>query len=426
MTERDGKTVVLHSAGSWLAQTQIWMYNQVRHLPASVQSHIVCRSRQNTDQFALPNIHSFTETGKFVNFVDRLSRRLRLQRSLSDRFVGEVGRKVKPQVLHSNFGQYGWRDMPAARRLGSRHIVTFYGMDASQVPAADPRWRRRYRKLFQEAHCFLAEGPHLGRCLASLGAPPRKILVHHLGVCIQEIRFSPRRWQRGTPLRVLIAASFREKKGIPCALRALGELAKRLTLEITIIGDAAIRDQASLKEKTVILDTLGRENLGQKTRLLGYQPHTVLLEEAYRHHVFLSPSVTASDGDTEGGAPVTLIEMAATGMPVVATRHCDIPEVIRHPTEGLLATERNVPELVQLLWFLLEHVEAWPELGARARRHIELEFDAATQGTRLAAIYHGLVAGPAKEASWGARGVLDGVENAPQLAPGGGRPRQGK
>src|SRR5690606_39794503 len=67
---------------------------------------------------------------------------------------------------------------------------------------------------------------------------------------------------------------------------------------------------------------------------LGYQPWRALMDAAYRHHVFLSPSITASDGDTEGGAPVGLIEMAATGMPVISSRHADIPEVIEHGVGG--------------------------------------------------------------------------------------------
>ena len=87
-------------------------------------------------------------------------------------------------------------------------------------------------------------------------------------------------------------------------------------------------------------------NLRSKVRLLGYQPFSVMLEEAYGHHIFLSPSVTASDGDTEGGAPVGIIEMTASGMPVISTTHCDIPEVIQNGVTGLLAEERDVEGLI--------------------------------------------------------------------------------
>lgn len=57
-------------------------------------------------------------------------------------------------------------------------------------------------------------------------------------------------------------------------------------------------------------------------------PYDRLLDEIARHHVFLSPSVTAPDGDSEGGAPVTIIEAAASGMPVVNSTHCATPEAV--------------------------------------------------------------------------------------------------
>jgi colanic acid/amylovoran biosynthesis glycosyltransferase len=393
MPESTTKLVVLHSTESWLPQTHTWMYNQVHQLPSDVESHILCRSKANLDQFGLPNIHSFGDAGKFRNWADRVLRRLHLRPSLSDRFVGKVGRRVHAQILHSNFGPCGCDNLPAARQLRVRHVVSFYGTDASRMPACDPRLRQRYGRLFKEVDCVLAEGPHLGRCLAGLGCPTEKIRVQHLGVCVSQIRFVPRYWEKGTPLKVLIAASFREKKGIPYALRALGQVAKRVPLEITIIGDAAKQELAGQKEKAIILETITKEELKSQVRLLGYQPYKVLFEEAYRSHLFISPSVTAKDGDTEGGAPVSLIEMAATGLPIVSTRHCDIPEVIPDPSVGLLAEERNVAELVQHLLFLIEHPETWPVIGANAHRHVEREYDAAKQGLRLGRIYQELLTG---------------------------------
>jgi len=58
----------------------------------------------------------------------------------------------------------------------------------------------------------------LAESILKLGCPPDKVKVHHLGVEVEKIHYKPRRWSTGTPLRVLIASSFREKKGIPIAL----------------------------------------------------------------------------------------------------------------------------------------------------------------------------------------------------------------
>jgi len=85
----------------------------------------------------------------------------------------------------------------------------------------------------------------------------------------------------------------------------------------------------------------------------------VLLDEAYRNHLFVSPSVTAEDGDTEGGAPVTVIELAASGMPVVSSLHCDIPEVLQDGVTGLLAQEKDVAGIESKLNWLLDNPEIW-------------------------------------------------------------------
>ena len=126
-------------------------------------------------------------------------------------------------------------------------------------------------------------------------------------------------------------------------------------------------------------------------KMLGFQPFSVLFDEAYKHHIFLSPSVTSSDGDTEGGAPVSLIEMMATGMPVVSTSHCDIPEVVQYGFDDWLVAERNVDGLVKRLRWLINHPNEWNDLLINGRKHVELEFSAIQQGKRLAEIYYELI-----------------------------------
>jgi colanic acid/amylovoran biosynthesis glycosyltransferase len=225
----------------------------------------------------------------------------------------------------------------------------------------------------------------MAQCVVELGCPEDKVAVHHLGVDLDQIPFQPRTWEPGQPLRVLLSGSFREKKGFPYAIDALGKIKDRVGLEITIVGDA--NDERTQREKQVIIDAIARNSLGDRTRLLGYQPYDILLEEAGRHHVFLSPSVAGSDGDTEGGAPVSIIEMCASGMMVVSTTHCDIPGVVLDGVTGLLAPERDVDGLVERLNWLFANPSEWRGMLVAARKHIETEFDVRKQGLRLADVY---------------------------------------
>jgi colanic acid/amylovoran biosynthesis glycosyltransferase len=108
-----------------------------------------------------------------------------------------------------------------------------------------------------------------------------------------------------------------------------------------------------------------------------------MLDETYRHHIFLQPSVTASDGDTEGGAPVSIIEMMATGMPVVSTRHCDIPEVLGPELSDLLAPERDSAALADIIQSLCGDPGRWRAIAEYARHRIETEYNREVQAHRL-------------------------------------------
>ena len=60
------------------------------------------------------------------------------------------------------------------------------------------------------------------------------------------------------------------------------ELSKSIDIAITIIGDAPNQERA-IEEKKRILEALEAGGLKEKTSLLGYQPHKVMIEEAYKN-----------------------------------------------------------------------------------------------------------------------------------------------
>lgn len=381
------RTVVVHSVPTWLSQTQNWMYTQVRYLPKSVSPHIVCEHKAHIDQFAMPYIHCLSEEPGWRKNIDRGLRKLGLRRHLN--YLVRTSKKQQAQVLHSHFGHYGWAEVGAAKKASAKHVVTFYGLDVNFLPKQDPRWLSRYQHLFKQVDKILCEGSHMAQCIVDLGCSPKKVQVHHLGIRLEDIAFIPRTWHPDEPLKVLIAASFREKKGIPYALEALGKIKDLVKLSITIIGDAD-KEPRNQKEKQSI-ESIIKKYKFDDIQLLGYQSHTRLMEEAYKHHVFLSPSVTASDGDTEGGAPVSIIEMAASGIAIISTTHCDIPEVILHEQTGLLAPERDVDTLVDHFKWFIQHPARWQEMLQAGRKHICEQYDARIQGERLASIYNRLV-----------------------------------
>ncbi|MCP4361149.1 MAG: colanic acid biosynthesis glycosyltransferase WcaL [Chloroflexi bacterium] len=372
---------VAHSVLAWLPLTEIWLYRQIKNMN-KVRSIVLSRQLVHPEQFPCSPLYTIS---KQWLFLFKVSRRLGYRWLPANYNKAVQEHQVK--ILHSHFGHIGWYDVPLAAKHNLKQIVTFYGADVNMWPKQRPVWRTRYQDMFAWSDLFLCEGPYMAQSLVELGCPKEKVRVQRLGVDVDEIAYIPRKMMPGESLKILIAGTFREKKGMPYALEAVGQLYRKgIDVQVTIIGDSGGYERDEI-EKRKILDVIARYDMQTVVRLLGYQPYARLLAEAYKHHIFMSPSVKAADGDTEGGAPVTLIDLMASGMPIISTSHCDIPQIVQHGRTGLLASERNVDELVTHLQWLIDHPQKWEELTARGRQHIETNFNARIQAIIQENIY---------------------------------------
>ena len=99
----------------------------------------------------------------------------------------------------------------------------------------------------------------------------------------------------------------------------------------------------------------------------------------------------AADGDAEGGCPLTVIELSASGMPVLGSTHCDIPEAVVDGKGGFIVPERDARALHERMEHLVLHPEIWAEVGRAGRAHIEREYNQKNQPAKLEALYDRLL-----------------------------------
>jgi len=378
---------ILHISRNWLPLTHTWLFSLISQSQRQMSNvSVVCDTRVNMENFPIKNLYSFEDQNIIIRRIDQKIRKTGLRKHLH--FYVKTGRDLEADIIHSHFGNEGWKDMCIPYKINAKHVVTFYGRDVNCLPSSNPKWFKRYSRLFNKADLFLCEGPFMAASLIKLGCPAEKVVIQRIGINLSEFPFIPRKLDIDKPIKILIAASFREKKGIPYAISAVGIASQFYNIELTIIGDAPDSDM----EKKKILQALQNNNLLQKTKLLGYLSHDAMINESYNHHLFIQPSITASDGDTEGGAPVSIIEMMATGMPVISTYHCDIPDIM--PAEFhhyLLAPERDAEALFNCIKFLLEHHSDIGYIQSKSREYVERRHNVVSQVAMLKAIYQGLL-----------------------------------
>lgn len=312
-----------------------------------------------------PYLRVFLRTLDYPNCFERLIR---------ERGIG---------LLHAHFGAAGCRAVRLKRRVGVPLVTTFYGVDAARWLSA-PEMRGAFGRLFREGDLFLTLGKDMAGRLRAAGCPEEKIRTQRLGVDVEQITFRPRRWpEDGGRVVLLYCGRLVEKKGILHALEAFARLADRWkNLEFRVVGDGPLRRAV---ERAIL-----RASLWDRVVMRGALPHAETLREMQKAHLFVLPSLTASDGDMEG-TPTVLMEAQASGMPVVSTFHADIPEVVLDGESGFLVPERDSRVLADRLSHLLKNPDLWPEIGQAGRRHIERRYNIHREAQNLEEIYAALL-----------------------------------
>ncbi|TAJ15256.1 glycosyltransferase [Marinilabiliaceae bacterium JC017] len=367
--------VVVHYIQDYLDQTLTWIYGQINH-NSQYKHVVVAKKTKNVDQFPLDEVYCLKDQ---LSGSALLYNRIISSISKNYPFFHKVVKNSKAKVIHAHFGHVGYKAIGLSQQHKIPLITSFYGYDATKL-AKKEKYKKRYKILFQKGHRFLVEGNNMKKVLMQLGCPENKVTVFHLGVNVEDYPFRIRTVSPDKPIKFLFAATFTEKKGAQYVIKAFAKVReKHPNAVLKLIGDGP--------EKELLTDLISSMGIGNAVEREGYVPYETLVDRIYEADVFIQPSVTASDGNTEGGAPVALIDAQATGIPILATFHADIPEVVVHEKTGLLAPERDVDALAENMLKLIETPGLCETLGQNGRKHIEENYNIIKQGKVLGRIY---------------------------------------
>lgn len=387
MTERHIK--VVHYKYYVPQLTENWVYQQFVNLQGvSTKFYALCQKTGVKGQIDFPfnNLRCLTrDTNLFTQYFNRRFNKL----SGYYPYLLFGFWKDRPDIIHAHYGYDGCSMLRYAKRFNIPLVTSFYGADAYKRPM-DSYWHEKYRKLFKQGQLFLAEGAAMREKLISLGCPGEKVIIHHIGIKLSDYNFQIR--QKNDEIRFLVCGRFVEKKGIPYAVEALKKVKAKTKVKVrlTIVGDSD-NEGTLTEEKKKILDSIKKHRVADSVTITGYIPHDELIKIAYDHHILLAPSIHGSDGNAEGGFPVILTELSATGMPVVAFDHCDIPEIVRNGENGFVVAEGDVDGLAEKLLYLVEHPNTWEQMGRAGRGHVEANYNIHKLNKQLVEIYQQLV-----------------------------------
>jgi colanic acid/amylovoran biosynthesis glycosyltransferase len=376
---------VLEALDTYLHGTENWVYGLISNLP---DTDVVIAAKYFLD------CDFYTKDFEYLEFPLRklTPKNKTLASSAFNLFVAGVTRSLyipylekrvrHVDLIHSHFAHIGWKYMSLAKKLEVPHIVSFYGTDYEHIPFVKRKWKKRYERLLREADMFLCEGNFGANVLQQVGCAKHKIAVQRLGVDVDTIPFYKRE-KKAEELNLLQIATLRPKKGHIYTIKAFVEALKSCpNMSLTFVG----KDVEGVKGKLQTI--VRRHNAQDKVTFLDQVDFSNLHVFMADYQVFIHPSCYTATRDCEGGAPVVFLDAQATGMPIIATTHCDIPEEVLHNQTGLLTPEKDIGGLVNSIKYFYElDQNNYDTFCATARTHISRNYDCKQNAKQLKKTY---------------------------------------
>ncbi len=368
---------IAHVMRTYLEQPETFIWQYIHNF-TRVTPIVIARRTMNLDQFPVTNGVISPTYGPKLSFpwiMDNLHRRI-----FHDSFgyAASIIKRKNVKAIHAHFGPLGFTYLPLSLSLEIPLIINFYGYDLSRNDIILEN-RTAYAELFEHAARFLVEGPAMRKKLTAIGCPDGKISIQKIAINLENYKFKVRSWDSKRPVRLLFVGRFVEKKGLEFVLRALAKIKKDFVFRFRIIGGGELEEELHLLAASLGFD--------KEIEWIGMKTHRDVIEEINNCDILVQPSVTARNGDSEGGAPTIILEAQSCGVPVIATTHADIPYITANSKSALLSPERDVEHLERNIRYLLNTSSVWAEMGTLGRKHVECYHDVKKEVVFLEDLY---------------------------------------
>lgn len=305
-------------------------------------------------------VQAFAKHGS--NTINILPPLNRSPRALSGRLLHEAAQisGTPYDVIHCQFASLAAPVLEhlEAGTLAGKLVVHIRGYDITQEVRSvgiDV-----YREVFRKADHFIANSKHFAKTAMDLGCLGTKITVVPSGIDIDRFTFrQPTPRNENAPLKLITVGRLVDKKGIDIAIEAIARLKDgNIAATLDVIGSGPLEDD--LKQQARAL------GLEKDIRFLGKQTADVIKDRLADSDLFIASSRTAANGDQDAGTN-TVKEAMAVGVPVIASKHGGLPELIEEGQTGYLCIENDAASLSEAISRAANDQANWVRIAQNAR-----------------------------------------------------------
>jgi glycosyltransferase involved in cell wall biosynthesis len=296
-----------------------------------------------------------------VSYVGRSSSRLK--RLIQ---IAREVRRFKPHIVQAQHFYVNLYAAVAARLSGCREIGAIRSDVVSEVSdvggamgRASLRWPRMLASNSRAAM----------KSLVKLGVPETRLLF--LPNVIDNSHFAPGNSPQANSFVILGVGRLVPAKRFDLFLQTLAQLKSKFPVRGIIAGDGPLRSELEAQAGRLELLTGTVEFVGRVS-----DP-----TDLYRRASLL---LLTSDHE---GTPNVVLEAMASGVPVVATRVGDVPDLLGNSERGRLVEPGDLDGLVTAIGDLLNDPQSRTRLAAQARDYVQSQHSLAVLTEHLTKLY---------------------------------------
>lgn len=294
-------------------------------------------------------------------YKDRLQKKILKGFSANEKKILFSLKKERVDAVLAEYGPTAAECLNVIKYLKLPLIVHFHGYDAC-VNSVLEHYQTRYKEVFAYASKVIVVSKKMYGQLESLGCPSSKLLINYYGPNDSFFKVSP----TYTGQEFIAIGRFVEKKAPHLTILAFQKVLQDFpSAKLKMIGEGVLLP--------VCRDLVIELNMEDNVEFLGVQNVETIQRIMKNSIALVQHSVTASDGDSEG-TPVAVLEAQAAGLPVIATYHAGIPDVVVNGETGLLVNEKDVEGMAMNMKRALSESGLSQKLGEAGRERVREKF----------------------------------------------------
>lgn len=266
----------------------------------------------------------------------------------------------KIQIVLAQFGTTANRIVQICKKINIPLIAHFHGYDASVDVVIENC--KNYKEVFAYSAYVIAVSISMQKRLIQLGCPEEKVIYNPYGPDISFFENKP----MFSETKFIGLGRFVEKKAPYYTILAFKQVLEKFPEAKLMIGG-----KGELYE--VCINLVRYHKLETHVLLPGILTREEFLQHLNTSFAFVQHSLTAINGDQEG-TPVAVLEASAAGLPVIATFHAGIPDVILDGETGFLVQEHDVDAMAEKMIFLLENKALAIQMGQKGKERLQSHF----------------------------------------------------